>query len=63
MRGYREVCPRCGRKEVFMDELYDARGIYCGSACEHCMKDLEKSFRPEVLADPSYECCEDVEAD
>ena len=63
MRGNKAECPRCGARPAFMSELYDARGIYCGSACEECMPDLTLEFRPEVLSDPNYECDEPVEED
>lgn len=68
MRGTVDECPRCGnlgdgRNGVYVDELYDARGIYCGSGCEKCMAELERQFRPEVLTDPDYECCEAINDD
>lgn len=63
MRGTLDECPRCGEKNACMEELYDARGIYCGSACEKCMPELEKQFRPDVLSDPNYECGEQIDED
>ena len=63
MFGTVEECPRCGAKNANMDELHDARGIYCGSACDHCMPDLEKRYRPEVLSNPQYDCDEQIDPD
>lgn len=60
MNGYGH-CGYCDMDDVYISELHDARGIYCGSACEKCMPKLEAKFRPEVLADPNYEHDEPIE--
>lgn len=42
---------------------FDARGIELFKGCEDCEKEKLKQYRPEVLVDPNYECCEDVDED
>ena len=43
--------------------MYDARGIYIAKMCDRCERDRLKAYRPEVLTDRNYECCEDVDND
>jgi len=56
-------CPGCGAKNVYIDELHDARGIYCGSGCPKCLKELKRHFRPEIFTNSQYECDEQIEPD
>lgn len=42
---------------------HDARGIPLCRACEWCRAKKLRAYRPEVLADPNYECDEQVEED
>lgn len=44
-------------------EVNDARGIFICYACEDCEKEKTKGYRPEVLADPNYECDEPIDED
>ena len=43
--------------------IYDARGIALVKACESCEEEKLKRYRPEVLTDWNYECCEEIEED
>lgn len=43
--------------------IYDARGIALVKACESCEEEKLKRYRPEVLSDWNYECCEEIEED
>lgn len=56
----RERKCNCGSGE-WADEQFDARGIYLTITCHSCHKGKMAQYRPEVLANPNYEHCEDVE--
>ena len=43
--------------------IYDARGIFCCSACEDCEEEKFAKYRPEIFTDSNYECDEQIEAD
>ena len=43
--------------------IYDARGIALVKACNSCEEEKLKRYRPEVLSDWNYECCEEIEED
>lgn len=42
---------------------YDARGIELCRTCEACHKDKMRGYRADVLTDPNYETCEDIDPD
>lgn len=42
-------------------EVYDARGIYCGKACDKCENKLKRKYRKEIFEDPEYYCDEDID--
>jgi len=52
----------CGSKQ-WPDANYDARGIFLCYSCGKCHKEKMKGYRPEVLNDSQYECCEQIEED
>lgn len=56
-----EYFHRCNPNES--EDLYDARGIYCGRVCDTCRKRKMAAFRPEIFTDPYYETMEPVEPD
>jgi len=41
--------------------VYDARGIYCGRACEECEERLRGKYREEIFENPNYEVEEPIE--
>ncbi len=43
--------------------IYDARGIPLVKACNSCEEEKLKRYRPEVLTDFNYECCEEIDED
>ncbi len=51
-------CP-CGSGEPSYIE-YDARGIPLTRVCRKCRAEKLSRYRPEVLADPIYECDEPI---
>lgn len=51
----------CGSGE-FPSANYDARGIFLTYTCDKCHKAKMSQFRGEVLDDPNYECCEEIES-
>ena len=61
MSGYPQRCS-CGSGE-WSRTVYDAHGIYIAKMCDRCERDRLKAYRPEVLTDRNYECCEDVDND
>jgi len=54
-------CP-CGSGEGSWWEN-DARGIPLARVCDKCRKRKLAGYRPEVLTDSRYECCEAIEGD
>lgn len=52
-------CP-CGSGE-FPEDLYDARGIYCGKVCDACRDEKMGTYRPEIFTDCNYEADEPIE--
>ena len=53
---------RCGSGEVAVAK-YDARGIFLTYACDQCVKEKLREFRPEVLTDPNYYADEPIDED
>lgn len=43
--------------------IHDAHGIPLVKACESCEEEKLKKYRPEVLNDSNYECCEEIDED
>lgn len=43
------------------EEQFDARGCYLTITCPSCHSSKMKAYRPEVLSDPNYDTCEDIE--
>lgn len=45
------------------ERQYDARGIYLCYTCDECHDQKMRSYRPEVLFNPNYECDEVIDDD
>lgn len=43
--------------------IHDARGIPLVKVCDSCEKEKLKKYRPEVLTNSDYECCEEIDGD
>lgn len=41
--------------------ISDARGIPLAKVCEHCIDDVLKKYRPDVLKNPNYWASEDID--
>lgn len=52
----------CGSGKRPMPQ-FDARAIFLCYTCDECHDTKMESYRPEVLDDPNYECCEAIEED
>ena len=52
----------CGSGE-YREAAYDARNIFITYVCSRCRKDKLKGYRTEVLTDPNYDHCEDIDGD
>lgn len=55
--------PRCEHTDKYTWMLTDARGIPCGTVCDDCAEETEKSYRPDVMTNPNYEADEAIESD
>lgn len=54
-------CP-CGSGQYSWWE-HDARGIPLARVCDKCRDEKLSRYRPEVLTDSNYECCEEIDDD
>lgn len=61
MRGPSLPCP-CGSSKPSLWAC-DARGIELCRTCDDCHDEKMARYRPDVLANPSYEADEDIEPD
>ena len=52
----------CGSGE-YGQEQFDARGIYLCLTCDGCHENKMSKYRPEVLTNSNYSCCEDIGED
>jgi len=57
----RVLCP-CGSGMEY-EELYDARGIYCGRYCPKCEGAVRARYRADIFTDSNYWHDEPIEED
>ena len=57
-----KTCPVCLNPAEYLNIIYDARGIPCGSACSHlCADKIRAKYRKDIFDNPNYEVDEDID--